>query len=65
MSLSSAEVEVYACSSGASDAVMLARLIAWMNGSKTTIHLHTDSSGAKGILSMTCFFFPLVRPITL
>ena len=50
VSLSSAEAEVYTCSSGASDAVMLARLIAWMNASKTTIHLHTDSSGAKGIL---------------
>lgn len=50
VSLSSAEVEVYACSSGVSDAIMLARLIAWMNVSKTTIHLHTGSSGAKGIL---------------
>ena len=50
VSLSNAEAEVYACSSGASDAVMLARLLTWMNGTKTTIHLHTDSSGAKGIL---------------
>ena len=50
VSLSSAEAEVYACLSGVSDAIMLARLIAWMNVSKTTIHLHTGSSGAKGIL---------------
>ena len=50
VSLSSAEAEVYACSSGVSDAIMLARLIAWMNVSKTTIHLHTGNSGAKGIL---------------
>ena len=50
VSLSSAEAEVYSCSSGASDAIMLSRLLAWMTGFKVTIHLHTDSSGARGIL---------------
>eukprot|EP00435_Cladocopium_sp_Y103_P032693 s295_g8.t1 len=50
VSLSSAEAKVYSCSSGASDAIMLARLIAWMTGFKVTVHLHTDSSGARGIL---------------
>ena len=49
-SLSSAEAEVYSCSSGASDAIMLSKLLAWMTGFKVTIHLHTDSSGARGIL---------------
>eukprot|EP00435_Cladocopium_sp_Y103_P063993 s60_g25.t1 len=50
VSLSSAEAEVYSCSSGASDAIMLARLIAWMTGFEVTIHLHTDRPGARGIL---------------
>jgi hypothetical protein len=50
VSLSSAEAEVYSCSSGASDAIMLSKLLAWMTGFKVTIHLHTDSSGARGIL---------------
>eukprot|EP00435_Cladocopium_sp_Y103_P051733 s1374_g16.t1 len=50
VSLSSAEAEVYACSSGASDAILLARLVTWLTGKQTTIHLYTDSSGARGIL---------------
>eukprot|EP00435_Cladocopium_sp_Y103_P069525 s313_g33.t1 len=50
VSLSSAEAEVYACSSGTSDAILLARLISWLTNKKTTIFLYTDSSGAKGIL---------------
>ena len=50
LSLSSAEAEVYACSSGASDGLLLARLVSWMSGFKTTIYLFTDSSGARGIL---------------
>eukprot|EP00435_Cladocopium_sp_Y103_P019671 s1066_g4.t1 len=50
VSLSSAEAEVHSCSSGPSDAIMLARLIAWMIGFKVAIHLCTDSSGARGIL---------------
>lgn len=50
VSLSSAEAEVYACSSGASDGLLLARLVSWMSGFKTTIYLFTDSSGARGIL---------------
>eukprot|EP00435_Cladocopium_sp_Y103_P048243 s97_g14.t1 len=50
VSLSSAEAEVYACSSGTSDAILLARLISWLTSKKTTIFLYTDSSGAKGIL---------------
>eukprot|EP00435_Cladocopium_sp_Y103_P056888 s567_g19.t1 len=50
VSLSSAEAEVYSCSSGASDAILLSRLLAWMTGGKVTIWLHTDSSGARGIL---------------
>ena len=48
--LSSAEAEVYACSSGASDAILLARLLSWMTGRKAYIQLYTNSSGAKGIL---------------
>ena len=48
--LSSAEAEVYACSSGASDGLLLARLVSWVSGFKTTIYLFTDSSGARGIL---------------
>ena len=50
VSLSSAEAEVYSCSSGASDAIMLSRLLAWMTGFKVTIYLPTGSSGARGIL---------------
>eukprot|EP00435_Cladocopium_sp_Y103_P022434 s2582_g5.t1 len=50
VSLSSAEAEDYSCSSSASHAIVLARLIAWMTGFKVTIQLHTDSSDARGIL---------------
>ena len=50
VSLNSAEAEVYACSNGASDGLLLARLVSWMIGFKTTIYLFTDSSGARGIL---------------
>ena len=50
ISLSSAEAEVYACSSGCSDAILLAKLLSWLNGKATHIHLYTDSSGARGIL---------------
>jgi len=42
ISLSSAEAEVYACSSGCSDAILLSRLISWLNGRATHIHLYTD-----------------------
>ena len=34
ISLSSAEAEVYACSSGASDAILLARLLTWITNKK-------------------------------
>ena len=50
ISLSSAEAEVYACSSGCSNAILLSKLISWLNGRVTHIHLYTDSSGARGIL---------------
>ena len=50
VSLSSAEAEVYACSSGTSDALLLARLLIWMFGKRVVIHAYTDSSAAKGIL---------------
>ena len=50
VSLRSAEAEVYACSSGASDGLLRARLVSWMSGFKTTVYLFTDSSGARGIL---------------
>ena len=50
VSLSSAEAEVYACSSGCSDAILLARLLSGMCGRKAHIPLYTDSSGARGIL---------------
>ena len=50
VSLRSAEAEVYACSSGASDGMLLSRLIAWLTGRKTWMFIYTDSSGAKGIL---------------
>jgi len=45
VSLPSAEAELYACSSGISDSVLLTRLIAWMTGCKVTTYLYTDSSG--------------------
>eukprot|EP00435_Cladocopium_sp_Y103_P074635 s6_g50.t1 len=48
VSVSSAEV--YACSGGASDSILLARLLGWLTGRKTWIYIYTDSSGAKGIL---------------
>ena len=48
VSLRSAEAEVYACSSGASDGMLLSRLIAWLIGRKTWMFIYTDSSGAKG-----------------
>ena len=50
ISLSYAEAEVYACSSGCSDAILLAKLISWLNGKPMHVHLYTDSSGATGIL---------------
>ena len=50
VSLSSAEAEVYACSSGASDGILLSRLVSWLTGRKTWMIIYTDSSGAKGIL---------------
>lgn len=43
VALSSAESEVYA--SGASDSILLARVIAWLTGRRCHIHLYTDSSG--------------------
>ena len=49
VSLSSAEAEVYSCSSGVSDA-MLSRLISWMTGFKMMVYFHTDTSEAPGIL---------------
>ena len=52
ISLSSAEAEVYACSSGASDAILLARLLTWITNKRTHIYIYTDSSGAKGILNV-------------
>jgi len=50
VSLSSAEAEVYACSSGTSDGILLCRLVEWMTGFKCGIHLHCDSSAARGII---------------
>ena len=50
VSLSSAEAEVYACSSGAADSLLLARLLSWLSGKETIVHLYTDSSGPRGIL---------------
>ena len=53
VSLCSAEAEVYVCSSGSSDAILLARLLSWLTGRRTWIYvccLYTDSSGARGIL---------------
>ena len=50
VSLSSAEAEVYACSSGTSDGILLCRLVEWMTGFKCSIHLHCDSSAARGII---------------
>ena len=50
VSLSSAEAEVFACSSGASDGILLSRLIGWLIGRRTWMFIYTDSSGAKGIL---------------
>ena len=50
VSLSSAEAEVYACSSGASDGLLLSGIISWMTNSRVKIYLLTDSSGPRGIL---------------
>ena len=50
ISLSSVEAEVYAASSGSSDAILLSRILAWISGKRTSIYVYTDSSGAKGIL---------------
>ena len=50
VSLSSSEAELYACSSGVSDSVLLSRLIAWMTDCKVTTYLYTDSSGARGMI---------------
>ena len=50
VSLSSAEAEVYACSSGAADSLLLARLVSWLSGKETKIHFYTDSSCARGSL---------------
>ena len=51
ISLSSAEAEVYPCSRGTSDAILLARLLTWITNKRTHIYIYTDSSGAKGILN--------------
>ena len=45
-----AEAEVYACSSGSSDAVLLSRMLSWLTGRRTHVYVYTDSSGARGIL---------------
>ena len=50
ISLSSAEAEVYAASSGSSDAILLSRILTWISNKRTSIYIYTDSSGAKGIL---------------
>ena len=50
ISLSSAEAEVYAASSGSSDAILLAGILTWISGKRTSIYVYTDSSDAKGIL---------------
>ena len=50
VSLSNAEAEVYACSSGTSDGILLCRLVEWMTGFKCSIHLHCDSLAARGII---------------
>ena len=50
VSLSSAEAEVYACSSGTSHGILLCRLVEWLTGFKCSIHLHCDSSAARGII---------------
>ena len=50
VSLSSAEAEVYACSSGCSDAMLLGRILSWLTGRQTIVYAYTDSIGAKGIL---------------
>ena len=44
----SAEAEVYACSAGTSDALLMARLARWLTNKPTTVLLFTDSSGAVG-----------------
>ena len=46
----SAEAEVYACSAGTSDALLMARLVRWLTNKPTTVLLFTDSSGARGII---------------
>ena len=50
VSLSSAEAEAHACSSGTSDAILMARLVRWLTNKPTTIYLYTESSGARGII---------------
>lgn len=52
VSLSSAETEIYACSSGTSDGLLLARLVAWMTGFKTTIFLIHRQLRRKGHTTM-------------
>ena len=47
VSLSSAEAEVYACSSGSLDAVLFSRLLTWLTGPRTLVYVYTDSSGAR------------------
>jgi len=51
ISLSSAEAEVYACSSGTSDAILLSRLLTWITNKRTHIYIYTESIGAKRILN--------------
>jgi hypothetical protein len=46
----SLEAEVYACSSGSSDAILLSRLLAWLTDRRTLIFVYTNSSGAKGFV---------------
>ena len=48
--LSSGEVEVYASSSAACDAMFLARILHFIVGSQVMIHHFLDSSAARGIL---------------
>ena len=51
VSLSSGEAEYYAAASAASDSILLKEAIQFLTGKRCVVHLHLDSSAARGIIT--------------
>ena len=53
VSLSSAESEMYAATSGACDSVLIVGILKWMFDAFFQSHLYLDSAAARGIIKST------------